>query len=67
MDFNGFKKTVIARCAELGIADYELYYQTAESTSVSAFQHEINEFTGSLEGGICFRCGLQQVAGFGKY
>ena len=56
MDFNGFKQAVIARCEALGIADYELYYQTAESTSVSAFQHEINQFTGSLEGGVCFRC-----------
>ncbi|MBQ8833515.1 MAG: TldD/PmbA family protein [Oscillospiraceae bacterium] len=56
MDFNTFKNTVIAKCAELGIADYELYYQAAESTSVSAFQHEINQFTGSTEGGVCFRC-----------
>ena len=56
MDFQGFKKAVIAKCEALGIADYELYYQSAESTSVSAFQHEINQFTSSIEGGVCFRC-----------
>ena len=56
MDFNAFKQIVITQCAELGIEEYELYYQSAESTSVSAFQHEINQFTGSTEGGVCFRC-----------
>lgn len=56
MDFQEFKQCVIARCEELGVTDYELYYQTAESTSVSAYQQEINQFSGSLEGGVCFRC-----------
>ena len=56
MDFNAFKQAVIARCARKGIEEYELYYQTAESTSVSVFQHSVNEFTGSIEGGVCFRC-----------
>ena len=56
MDFQSFKNAVIAKCAEMGIADYELYYQSAESTSISAFQHEINQFTSSIEGGVCFRC-----------
>ena len=56
MDFIAFKKAVVARCEALGITDYELYYQSEESTSVSAFQHEINQFTSSIEGGVCFRC-----------
>ena len=56
MEFNAFKQAVIARCAQKGIEEYELYYQTAESTSVSVFQHSVNEFTGSIEGGVCFRC-----------
>lgn len=56
MEFNAFKQAVIAHCARKGIEEYELYYQTAESTSVSVFQHSINEFTGSIEGGVCFRC-----------
>jgi len=56
MDFLTFKNIVIEKCRELGIAEYELYYQAAESTSVSVFQQEINEFTSSTEGGVCFRC-----------
>ena len=56
MTFNEFKKLVIDECAEAGIAEYELYYQAGSSTSVDTFQHEINEFTASQTGGVCFRC-----------
>ena len=56
MDFNGFKNAVIAKCQELGITEYELYYQSEESTSIEAFQHEINQFTSAKDGGVCFRC-----------
>ena len=56
MNYQEFKNCIIARCEALGVADYELYYQTAESTSVSAFQQEINQFSAALEGGVCFRC-----------
>ncbi len=64
MDFSVFKELVIAKCHELGIADYELYYQAAESTSVSAFQHEINQFTSTLDGGVCFRCIVNGKMGY---
>ena len=56
MTFNEFKQQVIAKAEAMGITEYELYYQAAESTSVGAFQHEINQFTASSEGGVCFRC-----------
>ena len=56
MDFNTFKQIVIAKAEVLGLTEYELYYQSEESTSVSAFKHEINQFTSSREGGVCFRC-----------
>lgn len=56
MTFAEFKNVVIARCQALGVADYELYYQTAESMDISAYQMEIDRFSGSLEGGVCFRC-----------
>lgn len=56
MTFQEFKNTVIARAKELGIDDYELYYQAAESVSVSVFRHEVNQFTASNEGGVCLRC-----------
>ena len=64
MDFNGFKQIVIEKCAQLGIEEYELYYQSAASTSVSAFQHEINQFTGATEGGVCLRCIVDGKMGY---
>ncbi len=64
MNFRAFKEAVIAVCRELGIADYELYYQAAESTSVSAFQHELNQFTASNEGGVCLRCLVDGKMGY---
>ena len=64
MDFNTFKQLVIAKCAEMGIEEYELFYTTAESTSISAFQQEINEFTSSNEGGVCFRCIVNGKMGY---
>ena len=56
MDYQSFKKAVIAKAEQLGIAEYELYYQSGSSTSVDTFRHEINEFSASEEGGVCFRC-----------
>ena len=47
MKFSEFKQLVIAKAEAMGIADYELYYQAAESTSVSAFQHSLNQFSAS--------------------
>ena len=56
MNFNEFKNLVIDECAKAGITEYELYYQAGSSTTVNTFQHEINEFTASQNGGVCFRC-----------
>ena len=56
MTYNEFKECVIAACAEAGITEYELYYQAGSSTSVDTFMHQINEFTASESGGVCFRC-----------
>ena len=64
MDFSTFKNLVIAKCEEMGITEYELYYQAAESTSIAAFQHEINQFTSSAEGGVCFRCIVDGKMGY---
>ena len=55
MEFNSFKEAIIARCKELGVTEYELYYQAGASTSVDTFQHSINEFKSSMGGGVCFR------------
>ena len=64
MDFESFKQAVIARCHQLGITEYELYYANSESTCIGAFQHEINQFTGAAQGGVCFRCILGGKMGY---
>lgn len=64
MDYQSFKQAVIAQANALGISEYELYYQSAASTSVSAFAHELNEFSSAEEGGVCFRCIVNGKMGY---
>ncbi len=56
MDYQSFKNAVIARAEAMGIAEYELYYENGTETTVGVFQHEVNEFSSSESGGVCFRC-----------
>ena len=55
MTFQEFKQLVIAHCQDMGVSEYELYYQAGASTSVETFQHSVNEFSSSYSGGVCFR------------
>ena len=64
MNFNEFKQLVIAECASQGIDEYELYYQAGSNTSVDTFQHQINEFSSALAGGVCFRCIVNGKMGY---
>lgn len=56
MDFNAFQTSVAQWVQKLGIEDYELYYQSSESTHVSIYRQEVNEFSSAVDGGVCFRC-----------
>ena len=56
MNYEEFKNAVIAECEKLGVKEYELYYVNSESTEIGVFAHEINEFSSSESGGLCFRC-----------
>lgn len=64
MDFSAFKQAVIEEAEKQGITQYELYYKATESTSVTIFKDEINEFTASLDGGVCFRCIVNGKMGY---
>ena len=64
MNFNEFKQFVIEACREAGIEEYELYYQAGSSTSVDTFMHQINEFSSSQSGGVCFRCIVNGKMGY---
>ena len=56
MNYEEFKNIVISECDKLGVKEYEIYYTLSEDTSVEVFAHEINGFSSSEHGGICFRC-----------
>ena len=56
MDYISFQQAVIAKAQAMGISEYELYYSAGESTSISVFRQEINEFSSAVDGGVCFRC-----------
>ena len=64
MNFNEFKTKVLEAAEALGLSEYELYYASSESTSVGAFRHEINEFSDSTDGGVCFRCLVNGKMGY---
>ena len=64
MTFKEFKELVIAQCAAQGIAEYELYYQSGSDTTIGVFGHEINEFSSSEGGGLCFRCIVDGKMGY---
>ena len=64
MDYQSFKNAVIAEAQAMGIAEYELYYQTGSETSIGVFGHEINEFSSSEGGGVCFRCIVNGKMGY---
>ena len=56
MDFKTFKEQVFAAAEGKNLTQYEIYYQGCNSTVATAFQDEINEFSASNDGGVCFRC-----------
>jgi len=64
MDYQSFKNAVIAQCEAMGIAEYELYYQSGSDTTIGVFGHEINEFSSSEGGGICLRCIVEGKMGY---
>ena len=64
MDYQSFKQAVIARAEALGLADYELYYQSGSDISIGVFGHEVNEFSASEGGGVCFRCIVNGKMGY---
>ena len=64
MDYQSFKNAVIAQAEALGITEYELYYQSGSDTSVGVFLHEVNDFSSSEGGGVCFRCIVNGKMGY---
>ena len=64
MKYEEFKKKVISAAERNSLTDYELYYDFSESVNVDTFRNEINEFSSSAEGGVCFRTLLNGQMGY---
>lgn len=64
MEYQKFKELVISRAQELGLEEYELYYQMEESVIANAFGHEIDRFSANNAGGVCFRCIVNGKMGY---
>lgn len=64
MEFQEFKQWVIQKAQAMGLTQYELYYQSAESVAVEVFAHEVDKFSASKEGGVCFRCIVNGKMGY---
>ena len=55
MNFDALKNTLVAALTEAGLNEYEIYYMSDESTSVSTLNKEVNSFASSTSGGLCLR------------
>lgn len=64
MEFEAFRQIVAEEAAARGIDTYELYYQREDLTRVSAFGHEITEFSDASEGGVSLRCMAEGHMGY---
>ena len=56
MIYNEFKQAVAAEAAKSGLSEYDLYYSQRASTTVRAYEGEVDDFSDKTEIGACFRC-----------
>ena len=55
MNFDMLKSALEAALAREGVTEYEIYYMSDTSTSVSTLNKEVNSFSSSSNGGLCLR------------
>ena len=64
MNFDALKNTLVAALAEAGLDEYEIYYMSDESVSVSTLNKEVNSFSSSTSGGLCLRVAVEGKMGY---
>ena len=64
MEYLAFKDLVIAKAQEMGLAEYEIYYHGSAGIMANAFGAEIDQFSASSDGGVCFRCIVNGKMGY---
>ncbi len=64
MTYQEFKESVIREAKARKIAEYEIYYTESESTTVEIFQEEVKGYSTESSLGVCFRCVVNERAGY---
>ena len=64
MNYQKLKECVIAAATAAGLEEYELYYSNSNDISVQLYQSEVNKFSTSEDGGVCFRCIVNGKMGY---
>ena len=64
MNFDALKNTLVAALNEAGLNEYEIYYMSDESVSVSTLNKEVNSFASSTSGGLCLRALVDGKMGY---
>lgn len=64
MEYKEFKEAVIRAAKERQIAEYELYYEESEATSVEIYQEEVKGYGTEDNMGVGFRCIVDGRAGY---
>ena len=64
MNFDALKNTLVSALKEAGLNEYEIYYMSDESVSVSTLNKEVNSFSSSTSGGLCLRVAVEGRMGY---
>ena len=64
MRYEEFKNLVMQAAEKAGLTDYELYYSASESAEIETFRQEVDKFSSSAEGGVCFRALVNGQMGY---
>ena len=64
MNFELLKKAIAESAAELGITEYEIYYESEASVSAETLKDEISSLSSNVSGALDFRCVVDGKMGF---
>lgn len=64
MNFELLKKAIAESAAELGITEYEIYYESESSVSAETLKDEISSLSSNVSAALDFRCVVDGKMGF---
>lgn len=64
MTYQEFKEAVILAAKEQNVTEYELYYSSEQTLQMRSYKEDIDSFSSSESGGVCFRCIVNGKAGY---